>query len=270
MSDSQSAIWDLDLSQMPYSNPYKRQRSGSYSKKSAAAVYRRPQKIPRAIRTRGTDKGYYEFPCTQMIRVFMNQATGFWKTDPTTNGPLGATGYSGLSMYFKPNETIVNLGNGGVTDSMTFAAPDATSFINIFDEVKIAKVTIEAWMTVATSQVNHSFNNATEVWGVVDTSDAQTGTSAVQEYSKSVRFLPDRKTSMTFIPEMKLDTTADAGSGTTMTAAGSHTGYVESASTTAHYGAKFYFWKPYDPDGTSEAWWFNMKVTQVRRYKRQR
>lgn len=227
-----------------------------------------PSRVPRAIRTRGTVDGYYEIPETSLIRVWCNNTDGMYNTNQTTCQAIGAQGYQGLGMYFKNDAVWVTLGVGTPIGA-TFKV-DVTNYgplAEIFDSVKIARVTIEAWMTVQSSAVNHTYNNATEVWMVDDKNDGFPATQKINGYAHVKRILPDRPTTLSFVPNLLTDNVADAGSGTTLAPAGATSGYVRSDAPCSWYGAKAWLHLPYVGDG-EHVYWLNFKVTQLRRYKR--
>lgn len=261
------SVWELDLSQMS-SAPRKRARTGSYarSRTSFAVARQRQIRVPRAISTRGTEKGYYEFPTTQLIRIYCNTSTGFWVTNQTNCNPVGATGYSGMAMYFRPDNTIINLGNGTISANFSVNPVDFPNFRDIFDEVKIAKISCEAWVTAQSSSWNHTPNNATEIWMTPDPNDANPPTTSIQEHSRIKRILPDRAIKLNFTPHVTNDVNADAGAGTTTSVGGSSSSYVSASGIAAYYGIKFFNWIPLEPD-TAQVYFLNLRITQTRRYK---
>lgn len=272
MDYSQTATWEFPLSRMPSLNTYKRQRrTGSYSSSAQSAKKKQMiVSVPRAIRTRGTPDGYYEIPCTQLIRVRCTTSTGFWNTNQSTLAGVGGTGYKGMALLFKYDGITVNLGvDNTVIDSFGSSTPDIASLQAVFDEVKIAKIRVECWTNVATGTLANSSAFSAEIWSSVDQNDAFPPGLNIQEYSKSKRFLPDRVNSVTFTPNMVLNTTSDNGSGASDTAGVVTNGYFKLGQSNSLYGIKFFNWLPYEPDG-ADVYYFHMKITQTRRYRRQR
>lgn len=269
---SQVAIWDFPNSQMSSLSTYKRQRrTGSYN--SSAAAGRKKMKvsrIPRAISTRGTPDGYYEIPCTQLIRIRCTTSTGFWNTNQSTLAAIGGTGYKGMALVFKWDGITVNFGvDNSVIDTLGSSTPDISNLQAIFDEMKIAKIKVECWTNVATGTLANSSAFSGEIWSAVDQNDAFPPGLSIQEYSKTKRFLPDRVNTVTFTPNMVVNTVADNGSGAAEAAGVVANSYFKLGSSCSLYGIKFYNWLPYEPDG-ADVYYFHMKITQIRRYRRQR
>lgn len=260
---------------MPASNIYKKQRrSGSYNSSARYARQMKMTKVPRAISTRGTKDGYYEIPCTQLIRLYCNTSSGFWGTDQVSMAPIGTTGWSGMGIYFKNDNTYINFGSNGsggaIASVQNFGVRDFVYLGQVFDDMKVAKINVEVWMNTDPSAVNHTLGNAPEIWMAFDGNDAYPPNQEIQEYAKSVRVLPNRKTSFSFTPSLMLDTASDAGTGTTtgpgVTQAST---YVRTNSTASLYGLKIFNWLPYEPS-TAHVYYFHMKITQIRRFRRQK
>lgn len=257
-------------------NLYKRQRTiASYSSSVPASKVSKKRsmrvvKVPRPIQTRGTPDGYYEIPCTQMIRIRCTTSTGFWNTNQSTLAGVGGTGYKGMALVFKYDGITVNLGvDNTVIDSFGNTTPDIASLQAVFDEVKIAKIKVECWTNVATGTLANSSAFSAEIWSCVDQNDAFLPGLNIQEYSKATRFLPDRVNSVTFTPNMVVNTTSDNGSGASDTAGLITSGYFKLGQVNSLFGIKFFNWLPYEPDG-ADVYYFHMKITQTRRYRRQR
>lgn len=230
-------------------------------------------RVPRPIQTRGTPDGYYEIPCTQLIRIYTNTSSGFWLTDQVVPNSQGTTGYKGIGVYFKNDQTYFNFGNngssGGIAATQNFGIRDYANLAAVFDDMKIARITVEAWMNVDPSAINHNPNNCPEIWMCHDGNDAFPPNEEIQEYAKSVRVLPNRRASISFVPTATLDTTSDAGSGSTTGPGLTTGGYFRSSSSASLYGLKIYNWLPYEPD-TSQVYFLQLKITQVRRFRRQK
>lgn len=257
--------------------PFKRPRlTASYSSSAGASKKRqmRVTKVPRPIQTRGTPDGYYEIPCTQLIRFYCNTSSGFWGTDQVSLAPIGTTGWKGMGIYFKNDNTYVNFGSngsgGGIASTQNFGVRDYPYLSQVFDDMKVARINVEAWINTQTSSINHTPNNAPEIWMCFDGNDSFPPNEEILEYAKTARVLPDRKTRFSFVPSLTLDTTSDAGSGSTtgpgVTQAST---YVRTNSTGSLYGLKVFNWLPYEPD-TAQVYFLHLKITQIRRYRRQK
>ena len=227
-------------------------------------------RVPRAIQTRGTPEGYYDIPYHQMVRLYCNTSSGFWPTNQTSMAPYGGAGYQGIGIAFQPNNTRITFGNSGTTTSYEdFSISDFTSLQAIFDDVKLAKITVEAWVNAQPSDTSAALSNAPEIWACNDTNDCYPGTSSIQEYAKVARILPNRVTKLTFTPMIVSDNVADDGVGVTTSAGQTTTGYVKTASGAYHYGVKMWNWLPYEPD-TAQVYYLQLRLTIVRRFKRLR
>lgn len=227
-------------------------------------------RVPRAIKTRGTPEGYYDIPYHQMVRLYCNTSSGFWPTTQSTMAPYGGSGYQGIGIAFQPNNTRITFGNSGASTAYEdFAISDFTNLQAVFDDVKLAKITIESWINMQPSSSSDALSNAPEIWACNDTNDSYPGTSAIQEYAKVTRILPNRSTKMTFTPMLVSDNVADDGIGVTTSAGQTTTGYVKTASGAYHYGVKMWNWLPYEPD-TAQVYYLQMRITIVRRFKRLR
>ena len=183
-----------NLSQSSYQvNKKPRLNAFSYSKYK----YRKTR-VPRAIKTRGTPDGYYDIPYQQMVRLYCNTSSGFWCTNQITMAPYSGSGYQGIGMAFQPNNTRITFGNAGAsTLYMDLPISDFTYLQNIFDDVKLAKITIESWINMQPSDSSAALSNAPEIWACTDTNDSYPGTSSIQEYAKVTRILPNRPTIVT-------------------------------------------------------------------------
>lgn len=244
-------------------NKKSRRNGYSYSKYKQS-------RVPRAIQTRGTPEGYYDIPYHQMVRLYCNTSSGFWPTDQGSMAPYGGAGYKGIGIAFQPNNTRVTFGNSGSTTSYEdFTISDFTNLQTIFDDVNLAKITVEAWINAQPSDTSAALSNAPEIWAANDANDCYPGTSALQEYAKVSRILPNRVTKLTFTPTIVSDNVADDGVGITTSAGQTTTGYVKTGSGCYHYGVKMWNWLPYEPD-TAQVYYLQMRITIVRRFKRLR
>lgn len=270
--ESQEAIWDLQLSQeMP---AYKRQRKGSFSKrfqkKNAGAVMR----VPRAISTRGTPDGYYEIPMRQLFRVYVNTSTGFWNTNQTTSAPIGSTGYNGLALYCTLDSTIINLGNGGISATISQSVADFSSAQALFDLCKISDLSIDCWYTNQSRELGSGVDayGAMEAFIAEDVNDAVPPNAIhnVLDRKKVLRAMPsDGKTfKMKIRPHIVIDGSTHDGNGTsTSTAVSQPSTYIRcDRPQVTHFGLKG--WCATPSAATAYTAVLNILVSQTRRYKK--
>ena len=105
-----------------------------------------------------------------MVRLYCNTSSGFWPTNQTSMAPYGGAGYQGIGIAFQPNNTRITFGNSGTTTSYEdFSISDFTSLQAIFDDVKLAKITVEAWVNAQPSDTSAALSNAPEIWACNDT-----------------------------------------------------------------------------------------------------
>ena len=97
------------------------------------------------------------------------------------NGSVWRSRLSGIGIAFQPNNTRITFGNSGTTTSYEdFSISDFTSLQAIFDDVKFAKITVEAWVNAQPSDTSTSLSNAPEIWACNDTNDCYPSTSSIQ------------------------------------------------------------------------------------------
>lgn len=229
------------------------------------------QRVPRAIRTRGTPDGYYEIPQNILLRLYFNTSTGIFVTDQATGAPVGATGYKGMGFRFTDDECILHFGdNGAISTTSTITIPNATELNSVFDECKTARVHMQYWVANQTPGGHTTTGYDPEFWAVVDTNDAfPPGQDIIQGYAKNTRILTDRVTNMQYVPALQVDAAADAGSGASTAAGLSVNGYIRTGSNATILGSKLYYWLPYTSTSTFVGY-LNIKIVLVRRYKRTR
>lgn len=229
------------------------------------------QRVPRAIRTRGTPDGYYEIPQNVLLRFYFNTSTGIFVTDQATGAPVGATGYKGLGFRFTDDEVVLHFGdNNVISTTSTITIPNATELNSVFDECKTARVHMQYWVANQTPGGHTTTGYDPEFWAVVDTNDTfPPGQDIIQSYAKNTRILTDRVTNMQFVPALQVDAAADAGSGASTAAGLSMNGYVRTGSNATLLGSKLYYWLPYTSTSTYVGY-LNIKIVLVRRYKRTR
>lgn len=268
MEESQTNI-DYDFSQEDmYRRPAKKARRGSFPKRNAGTLV----KVPKPIQTRGTPAGYYEIPMRQLFRLYTNSSSGFWNSNQTTNAPIGATGYSGLAYYGQFDNSYINLGNGGISATVTQTVNDSTSAANLFDLCKIAEMEVEIWITNYAHEASGTAGKygAIEVYFCQDTNDAipPNALTDVIDRSRVLRITPDgRKYKMKFSPYISTDASTNDGaaSTTTLSVATPATYFRCAKPAVSHYGFKAWIVTP--SDATVQLYSVNILVTQKRRFK---
>lgn len=269
MSSQDTQVFDWE---MPVQ---KRQRSGSYSKKNFGKKNggRAVMRVPRAISTRGTPSGYYEIPMRQLFRVYVNTSTGFWNTNQTTSAPIGTTGYNGLAIYATLDSTIINLGNGGISATISQSVPDFASAQNLFDLCKIADLKIDCWYTNHSRELGSGIDayGSMESFLAEDVNDAipPNAINNVLDKKKVLRAMPSegRTFKMSIKPHMILDGASHDGSGTATTSSiSTPSTYVRcDRPQVSHYGIKG--WCATPSAATAYTAVLNILVSQTRRYK---
>lgn len=241
--------------------------SGSSKKKRRTKVIRR---IPRTIQTRGTPQGYYEIPVTVLTRLYFNTSTGFWQTDQNSGAQGGLTGYNGMNWSTTLDNTIINLGNGTSSTTITQAIPGFSSLQAAFDLVKIAKVFVE--VEFVNPLHNTALSNAGGVYinMAVDPNDFNppASESDIMQYSnlKTLTNGNYGKLRFSFIPYI-IDSVADYN-GNTIQAGNQPAGYVRTSFPAATFKG-FIGWISTFllSSSTAQNGYLVIKTTQIRRFK---
>lgn len=262
----------LDLQTQPLEDmpaPKRQRRYSGSKRKNVGALVR----VPRAISTRGTPDGYYEIPMRQLFRVYCNTSSGFWNTNQTTSAPIGVTGYNGMAIYATLDSTIINLGSGGISATISQSVPDFSSAQNMFDLCKIADLKIDCWYTNHSRELGSGIDayGAMESFLAEDVNDAipPNAINNVLDKKKVLRAMPSegRTFKMTIKPHMIVDGASHDGSGTSTTSAiSSPSTYVRcDRPQVSHYGIKG--WCATPSAATAYTAVLNILITQTRRYK---
>lgn len=266
MEESQTAVWDLDMSQPQ--RRYKRARTGSFNN----VTRRNSVGVPRPIRNRGTATGYYEMPDHTLIRLYGNTTTGLWNTDQTTGSGIGTIGYQGIGISCALDQMQVALGNGAITSSIFKDFTDYNAKCSIFDLAKIVEFEIEIWPTIQTAALNSSLFSAPELWLATDRTDAVPPVSAEELFPcsdiKRVVLDPSKVFKMKVKPYIKYEvsnSTTDTSTSYLPGVAAPATYLNTSALTVKHLGVKG--WLVIPTNQTSSTFSLNIKVRRVVRWK---
>lgn len=246
----------------------KRQRRGSRSSRNAGIIV----KVPKAIQTRGTPRGYYEIPHRELFRIYGNSSTGLWNTNQSSGDAIGVTGYQGMAYLAQLDTSNLYLGNGSIAATVTRSVADFSSAQNLFDLCKISDIEVEFWITNPAREQNSTAlaAGAIEIFVAPDYNDAVPPNSlaTVLDRAQCLRVTPDgRRYKMSFKPYMILDAGSNAGdvSGSTVSMAQPSTYCRTERPAVSHFGFKVYV--PTLSSYDNRLYFVNMLITQKRRYK---
>lgn len=253
---------------MPYQPPNKRRRFDR-SGRGRRMVVRRT--VPRAIKTRGTPAGYYEIPVTIYRRIYFNMSTGLWVTDPYTGAQSGATGYNGFGMGTQLDTSNMYLGGSGA--NINVSVPGFAEMQAVFDEVKIARIDYEFWVSAQAADNGATLVQAPNIWVVVDenSNDAPTTLSSILQYSnvRTVKGDINNPTKITVYPKVRLDVASDGAEASTSatTAFQESAKYCSIAKPSAYHFALRGWFESNAALATAYLGYLCIKETQIRRYK---
>ena len=204
---------DFTQSQNEMPSKSQRRRSNSYSKNPIRSMVARKARVPRAIRTRGTPDGYYEIPVTVYRKIYFNQSTGLWVTDPTTGVSSGSNGYNGFGMGTQLDTSQFLLGNGAVSASIQVGVPGFAELQNVFDECKISRIDYEFWIASEAPALGGTSYTCPSVWVAIDNNgiDPPSNLNQLLQYG-SVRCLKGdihHPTRLTVFPKIREDASSD-------------------------------------------------------------
>lgn len=255
---------------MPGAYAVKRSRKNSNPfRKNKMLV--RANRVPRAIRTRGTPDGYYEIPVTVYRKIYFNMSSGLWTTDPYTGAVSGSTGYAGFGVGTTLDTSFMFLGAGG---NVNVTVPGFSEMQNVFDECKIARIHYEFWVAGQAHENGNVLAFTPNIWVTVDPNsiDPPSNLQTLLQYAnvKCIKGDINNPTKMTLYPKLRLDVAADGAEASTATSSGANDSakYISMAKPGAfHYGLRGWFEINSQP---TEAYlgYLCVKETQIRRYKR--
>lgn len=266
---------DFTEEQVPEMPGAYRVKRGKYAKQlrnNRSMVVAR-SRVPRAIRSRGTPDGYYEIPVTIYHRCYFNSSTGIWPTDPITGAQSGATGYNGFGMCSDLDSTFINFGNGGIAAQQIDSVPGFAQMQAVFDEVKIARIHYEMWVTGTAGELGTTLKSAPNLFVVVDQNNADSPSSLAEilQYNPvhTVKGDISQSLKLTVYPKVRMSVGAgeqEASTSTTLAAVES-AGYMELAKPgVTHFGLRGYF-ETTAALASAQLGYLCIKETQIRRYK---
>ena len=256
------------------------------SRSNSRRVRRRPNpksfrgssaRIPRAIQTRGTPAGYYEIPVRTLIKVVGNNQAGFFNTNQTTSSPSGI-GFQGFGLFSSLDNVTMLLGEGSTSASIVVTVPGFNSMSNVFDQCKIASMSIDVWFEVVPNSIGESTGTnygMPDLYVAQDKDDAipPVNVGEILQYQRVQRmpgmgYKTYKNTCYPYVKDVN-GTSGDQEVSTTTISGSSPAGYMNTSKpAAAHLG-----WKGFmdtDLAGSSSGakpFVMNVLVTQVRRYK---
>lgn len=253
---------------MPYQPRYKRTLDGRRKVKSTAMV--RKSSVPRAIAMRGTPKGYYEIPVTNVYKLYCNTSTGIWDTNQDTGAPVGLTGYRGLCINGSLSDINIALGEGSTSANLTLSVPGFANLQGAFDLCKIAR-----W------DVTFAFENQGDNLGASTPAAMQyhfakdlnsfvppASRSATLEYGsvRSIGAGMPSKATISFQPYMTMDANT-IGAGSTTQGVNSPSAYCLTDSPGVAHRGIIGWLDAAQPSGTAKVGYLYVTIRQIRRYK---
>lgn len=264
---------DFTQEDMPSRSQRRRSASYAYNPVRSRQMVVRQSRVPKAIRTRGTPRGYYEIPVTVYRRLYFNMSTGLWQTDPYTGVQSGAIGYNGFALNTAMDTSNMPLGNGSITTNVAVAVPGFSSLQGVFEEGKIARIDYEFWIAGQAADQGTVLAQAPNIWVVQDfnNSDPPASLAEVLQYStvKCVKGDINHPLKITVYPKVR-DSVGSAQDelGTTTTIAQVEAGgyYQLSKPGAIHFGLRGWF-ETNAALATAQLGYLCIKETQIRRYK---
>ena len=255
----------------PQSNSRRVRRRTNAPKKFTRGVSR----IPRAISTRGTPDGYYEIPVRTLLKVYGNNAAGFFQTNQNSSSTPSGVGFQGFGLWTSLDLVTMYLGEGTVSAQIQRSVPGFSEIARVFDQCKIASMSIDVWFETTPKEIGSNPSNtygAPDLYVVQDKDDVipPASTDDILQYQK-VQRMPGtgsrtyKNTCYPYVKEVN-GTSGEQGVTTTTISGSSSAGYMNTSKpAAAHLG-----WKGFvsvDSSGGSSPFMMNVLVTQVRRYK---
>jgi len=251
-----------------------------YSRRVASQPSRRRRsyksRVPRAISTRGTPRGYYEIPVKVFWKLYVNTSSGACVTDPATGVQSGAIGYLGMAVSHDYSSVTVDLGNNAFTTNFSVNIPGVGELQSVFDLCKMYKVDYEFWWTNGLNQAPTASNvaGAPELWVANDYNGGNPpGTNAaLLQYSDMMRCPsdPTKRYYKTCYPRQRvvLGTSADPAATTSVVAGSQASTYFETDKPSVrHTGLLGYLQLPQNIPGPVQQYYINCMMTIHRRFK---
>lgn len=235
----------------------------------------RRMKIPKAIATRGTPRGYYEIPVTNRCTFAFDKA-GIKITDQTTYATTG-TGFRGGGLWFTLADINMNMGEGTIANFQGISVPGFASLQEVFDMCKVAYVDVEVRFNLAPREIsNTTAFYSPACYLAVDPDDAQppTNLNAILQYNKVYKVVPnsfyDKPVRIRIYPKSRLDvgsTSEESGSTTTLAVSQPSTYMDIDRPLGAMFGLKFWVDLPGSTATTDMFGQITFDIKQCRRYK---
>jgi len=120
--------------------------------------------IPRAVKERGTAKGYHEFDHVALTKLYFEKdattgVTGFKNTDQTTGAPSGAS-HRGIQFVSTGDTFQTRLGEGVTAVTISQSLTNYTQLAAIFDNYKIIRERYEFWFCIQPNEANQGGTGA--------------------------------------------------------------------------------------------------------------
>ena len=90
-------------------------------------------RIPRAISTRGTPDGYYEIPVRTLLKVYGNNANGFFQTNQNSSSTPSGVGFQGFGLWTSLDLVTMYLGEGTVSAQIQRSVLGFSEIARVFD-----------------------------------------------------------------------------------------------------------------------------------------
>lgn len=246
-----------------------RRRSAAKPRRQMRAVSR----VPRAIATRGTPKGYYEIPVSLFRKVYWNMSTGLWETSQSTGASIGTSGYNGFSFWSALDVSSMTLGNGAFSASNSSTLPGFTEMQAVFDQCKIVRIDYEFWFSNQSHEVGTAAHDNPELFIVkdFDNADPPSTLNEILQYQKVHRVLGNANNGtykISIYPKVRTSLGAasdEAGTATTLSGV-EGSGYQDvQKPATAHFGLRGWF-NTNSIQGATLGY-LHVMERQIRRYK---
>lgn len=264
---------DYTQEDMPSRSQRRRYNANTNNPVRSRAMVVRQSRVPKAIRTRGTPRGYYEIPVTVYRRLYFNMSTGLWNTNPYTAATSGATGYNGFALNTAFDTSNMPLGNGAISANVAVAVPGFANIQGVFEEGKIARIDYEFWLAAQAADQGTVLAQAPNIWIVQDynNSDPPATLDEVLQYSnvRTVKGDINHPLKITVYPKVR-DSVGSAqdelGTTTTISAVDNATYFQLSKPGAIHFGLRGWF-ETNSALATAQLGYLCIKETQYRRYK---
>lgn len=228
-------------------------------------------RIPRAIATRGTPRGYYEIPVNVFRKIYWNMSTGLWETNQGTGANVGVTGYQGFSFASTLDTSINFVGGSGANNNVS--VPGFTEMQAVFDQCKIVRIDYEFWFANQAHQVGSTVTESPELLMVTDYDnvDVPTTIGDIMQYSKIHRVVGNAnngKYKFSLYPKVRTSVGSDgAEAGTSTTLAGSENAGYQDAQKPGAYHMGVRGWFNISTAAQQSIGYLHMLERQIRRYK---